>query len=69
MNTLRKEDLLLEQPTIEEQKELQAIFEELEVTLEKRVWDILLGGSGAGGWNWGSGPGGNSQSSCSGCKK
>lgn len=37
MNTLRKEDFLLEQPTIEEQKELQAIFEELEVTLEKRV--------------------------------
>lgn len=68
MNTLRKEDLLLEQPTIEEQKELQTIFEELEIVTQDKI-DILMAKCncqqcGCNGWG-----GGWCNGSCSGCKK
>ena len=34
MNTLRNEDLLLDQPSVEEQKELLEIFKELDVKVQ-----------------------------------
>ena len=66
MNTLRKEDLLLDQPSVEEQKELLEIFKELDVKVQEKI-DIVMNKSSAcnrnwGGWNcWWTG-------SCAGCK-
>lgn len=50
MNTLRKEDLLIEQPSIEEQKELLEIFKELDIKVQEKI-DIVMNKSGSCGWN------------------
>ena len=46
MNTLRKEDLLLDQPSVEEQKELLEIFKELDVKVQEKI-DIVMNKSSA----------------------
>lgn len=64
MNTLRKEDLLLEQPSLEEQKELLEIFKELDVKVQKKV-DIIMNRSSScksGWWGW------KSTWSCAACR-
>ena len=46
MNTLRNEDLLLDQPSVEEQKELLEIFKELDVKVQEKI-DIVMNKSSA----------------------
>lgn len=66
MNALRKEDLIIDQPSIEEQKELIEIFKELDVKVQEKI-DIVMNKSGSCNWNWGGGNCGWT-GSCAGCK-
>ncbi|RAL57622.1 hypothetical protein BLD25_01685 [Candidatus Gracilibacteria bacterium GN02-872] len=66
MNTLRKEDLLLDQPSVEEQKELLEIFKELDVKVQEKI-DIVMNKSSACNGNGGGGNCGGI-GSCAGCK-
>ena len=46
MNTLKKEQVLVEQPMPEEQEELQAIFKELDVKIQEKL-DVVMNKSGS----------------------
>lgn len=52
MNTLHIEDVLLEQPSAQEQAELMAIFKDLNVEVQGKI-DIVMNKSGSCGGNGG----------------